>query len=70
MVPHDRSALVGPESGDDATLKRIAKGSDAAQHIEAAAKAPLVPVLRVASDFTVGLYVGLPMPPCMAIIGR
>jgi hypothetical protein len=27
---------------------------------------PLVPVLRVASDFTVGLYVGLPTLPCTA----
>lgn len=27
---------IGPESGDDATLKRIAKGSDAAAHVEAA----------------------------------
>jgi len=30
---------IGPESGDDATLKRIAKGADAADHIEAARKA-------------------------------
>jgi radical SAM superfamily enzyme YgiQ (UPF0313 family) len=30
---------IGPESGDDVTLKRIAKGSSAADHIEAAAKA-------------------------------
>ena len=30
---------VGPESGDDATLKRIAKGDDAAAHVEAAARA-------------------------------
>jgi radical SAM superfamily enzyme YgiQ (UPF0313 family) len=30
---------VGPESGDDATLKRIAKGDDAAAHVEAAKKA-------------------------------
>ncbi|WP_285576152.1 B12-binding domain-containing radical SAM protein [Geothrix limicola] len=30
---------IGPESGDDATLKRIAKGADAAEHIEAARKA-------------------------------
>ncbi|NUO52795.1 MAG: radical SAM protein [Polyangiaceae bacterium] len=27
---------VGPESGDDATLKKIAKGDDAAAHVEAA----------------------------------
>jgi radical SAM superfamily enzyme YgiQ (UPF0313 family) len=27
---------IGPESGDDATLKRIAKGDDAAAHVEAA----------------------------------
>lgn len=30
---------IGPESGDDATLKRIAKGDDAAGHVEAARKA-------------------------------
>lgn len=30
---------IGPESGDDATLKRIAKGSTFAEHVEAAAKA-------------------------------
>ena len=30
---------IGPESGDDATLKRIAKGDDAAAHVEAAARA-------------------------------
>ncbi|HEX7481327.1 MAG TPA: radical SAM protein [Polyangiales bacterium] len=30
---------IGPESGDDQTLKRIAKGSTHAQHVEAAAKA-------------------------------
>ena len=30
---------IGPESGDDITLKRIAKGSSAAQHIEAAERA-------------------------------
>ncbi len=30
---------IGPESGDDVTLKRIAKGADSAAHIEAAAKA-------------------------------
>lgn len=30
---------IGPESGDDATLRRIAKGADAAAHIEAARKA-------------------------------
>ena len=30
---------IGPESGDDVTLKRIAKGATTAQHIEAAAKA-------------------------------
>jgi radical SAM superfamily enzyme YgiQ (UPF0313 family) len=27
---------IGPESGDDATLKKIAKGADAAEHVEAA----------------------------------
>jgi len=30
---------VGPESGDDQTLKRIAKGSTAAEHVEAAQRA-------------------------------
>ncbi|HEY2510694.1 MAG TPA: radical SAM protein, partial [Polyangiaceae bacterium] len=30
---------IGPESGDDATLKRIAKGDDAAAHVEAAKRA-------------------------------
>lgn len=30
---------VGPESGDDITLKRIAKGDDAAAHVEAARRA-------------------------------
>jgi radical SAM superfamily enzyme YgiQ (UPF0313 family) len=30
---------VGPESGDDPTLKRIAKGADAAEHAEASRKA-------------------------------
>ena len=30
---------IGPESGDDVTLKRIAKGTTAANHAEAAAKA-------------------------------
>jgi radical SAM superfamily enzyme YgiQ (UPF0313 family) len=30
---------IGPESGDDVTLKRIAKGSTAAEHVEAARKA-------------------------------
>ncbi len=30
---------IGPESGDDATLKRIAKGATAAEHVEAAKKA-------------------------------
>ncbi len=30
---------IGPESGDDVTLKRIAKGDDAAAHVEAAARA-------------------------------
>ena len=29
---------IGPESGDDQTLRRIAKGADAAQHVEAARK--------------------------------
>jgi radical SAM superfamily enzyme YgiQ (UPF0313 family) len=30
---------IGPESGDDVTLRRIAKGADAAEHIEAARRA-------------------------------
>jgi radical SAM superfamily enzyme YgiQ (UPF0313 family) len=30
---------IGPESGDDRTLKALAKGSDAAEHTEAAARA-------------------------------
>ncbi len=30
---------IGPESGDDPTLKKIAKGDDAAAHVEAARKA-------------------------------
>jgi radical SAM superfamily enzyme YgiQ (UPF0313 family) len=30
---------IGPESGDDVTLKRIAKGDDAEAHVEAAARA-------------------------------
>jgi len=30
---------IGPESGDDATLRRLAKGASAAEHIEAARKA-------------------------------
>jgi radical SAM superfamily enzyme YgiQ (UPF0313 family) len=30
---------IGPESGDDVTLKRIAKGADAAEHVAAAEKA-------------------------------
>ena len=30
---------IGPESGDDVTLKRIAKGDDAAAHVEAAQRA-------------------------------
>jgi radical SAM superfamily enzyme YgiQ (UPF0313 family) len=32
---------IGPESGDDVTLKRIAKGATSAEHVEAAAKARL-----------------------------
>ena len=34
-----RLLYIGPESGDDATLKRIAKGANYAQHVEAAHKA-------------------------------
>lgn len=46
--PEDLAALrreglallyIGPESGDDATLKRIAKGAGFAEHVEAARKA-------------------------------
>jgi radical SAM superfamily enzyme YgiQ (UPF0313 family) len=35
---------IGPESGDDATLKRIAKGDDAADHVRAAEKARRVKI--------------------------
>ena len=34
-----RLLYIGPESGDDVTLKRIAKGATSADHVEAAAKA-------------------------------
>ncbi len=34
-----KQLYIGPESGDDLTLKRIAKGSTAQQHIEAAQRA-------------------------------
>jgi radical SAM superfamily enzyme YgiQ (UPF0313 family) len=34
-----RTLYIGPESGDDVTLKRIAKGDDAAAHVEAARRA-------------------------------
>ncbi len=34
-----KQLYIGPESGDDVTLKRIAKGADAAQHVEAGVKA-------------------------------
>ena len=34
-----RRLYIGPESGDDVTLKRIAKGSTFAEHVEAASKA-------------------------------
>jgi len=34
-----RLVYIGPESGDDLTLKRIVKGSNAADHLEAARKA-------------------------------
>ncbi len=36
-----RLLYIGPESGDDVTLKRIAKGAGSAEHVEAAAKARL-----------------------------
>jgi len=48
---------VGPESGDDVTLKRIAKGDDAAAHVEAARRAhvagmevSVIALLGVAGD--------------------
>jgi radical SAM superfamily enzyme YgiQ (UPF0313 family) len=34
-----RLLYIGPESGDDVTLKRIAKGDDAAAHVQAAERA-------------------------------
>ena len=34
-----KQLYIGPESGDDITLKKIAKGSTAAEHVEAAQKA-------------------------------
>ncbi len=34
-----KQLYIGPESGDDVTLKRIAKGADFAEHAEASAKA-------------------------------
>lgn len=34
-----RRFYIGPESGDDVTLKKIAKGDDAAAHVEAARRA-------------------------------
>ena len=36
-----KQLYIGPESGDDVTLKKIAKGSTAADHIEAAQKAKI-----------------------------
>jgi radical SAM superfamily enzyme YgiQ (UPF0313 family) len=48
---------IGPESGDDATLKRIAKGDDAKAHVDAAKKAhaagmslSVIALLGIASD--------------------
>ncbi|NUP07696.1 MAG: radical SAM protein [Polyangiaceae bacterium] len=48
---------IGPESGDDVTLKRIAKGDDAAAHVEAARRAhaagmelSVIALLGVAGD--------------------
>ncbi|MCU0658696.1 MAG: radical SAM protein [Polyangiaceae bacterium] len=50
---------IGPESGDDVTLKRIAKGDDAATHVEAARRAhqanmqlSVIALLGVASERT------------------
>ncbi len=44
---------IGPESGDDVTLKRIAKGATAADHVEAAAKARAAK-LRQSAIFLLG----------------
>ena len=44
---------VGPESGDDATMKRIAKGSGADEHAEAAARAHAAG-MKVSAIFLLG----------------
>lgn len=44
---------VGPESGDDAVLKRIAKGADAAAHAEAARRAKAAG-MKVSAIFLLG----------------
>ncbi len=44
---------VGPESGDDVTMKRIAKGSDHAAHVEAAEKARAAG-MRMSAIFLLG----------------
>ncbi len=44
---------IGPESGDDATLKRIAKGADHAQHVAAALRAH-VAGMRLSAIFLLG----------------
>jgi len=44
---------IGPESGDDVTLKRIAKGATAADHVEAARKAHAAG-MRLSAIFLLG----------------
>jgi radical SAM superfamily enzyme YgiQ (UPF0313 family) len=44
---------IGPESGDDATLKRIAKGADHAQHVAAAQRAHAAG-MRLSAIFLLG----------------
>ena len=44
---------IGPESGDDATLKRIAKGADHAQHVDAAQRAHAAD-MRLSAIFLLG----------------
>jgi radical SAM superfamily enzyme YgiQ (UPF0313 family) len=45
---------MGPESGDDQTLRRIAKGSDAAAHVEAARRAREAG-MRLSAIFLLGI---------------
>jgi radical SAM superfamily enzyme YgiQ (UPF0313 family) len=45
---------IGPETGDDATFKRIAKGADAAEHIEAARRAHEAE-MRLSAIFLLGV---------------